>query len=89
MEFYSDSSLDKDAIMSHILTSEKGMPVSRLMRLEKTENGILFQVRWKGLPTTKDMLEPIQRVHEDGPAMLQNMSNRKNTKILVLSLIHI
>lgn len=32
LKFYSDSSLDKRAIMSNVMSSETGMPVSRLLK---------------------------------------------------------
>jgi len=79
LRFYSDSALNTEAIMSHVLTSETGMPVQRLLRLENGPDGLMVAVRWRGLPTSADTLEPIARIHEDVPRMLQNLLNRKST----------
>ena len=79
LKFYKDSSLDKEAIMPHVLSSETGMPVSRLLRLLDTEDGIKVLVRWKGLPDTEDSAEPLQNVYEDVPQLLLKLLNRKNT----------
>lgn len=79
MKFYSDSSLDTVAIMSHVLSSETGMQVARLMRLVESPNGIQVQVRWSGLSPEEDTLEDIGRVYEDVPKMLLRLLDRKNT----------
>lgn len=79
LKYYADDSLDTRVILSHVLASETGMPVSRLMKLVD-ENGTVFvHVRWKGLTPTDDTLEPVARVHEDVPEMLVKLLNRKTT----------
>ena len=60
LRFYHDSSLEKAAIMSHVLYSETGMPVSRLIGLHDTDDGIQVQVRWKGLSASEDTYESLQ-----------------------------
>lgn len=47
MKLYSHSSLDTAAIMSHILSSETGMSVSKLLKQLDTRDGILVQLIWK------------------------------------------
>ena len=79
LKFYCDSSLNKIAILPHVLSSETGMPVARLMGLEDTENGIMVHVRWRGLPNTEDTLEPLQQVYDDVPQMLMRLLLRKST----------
>ncbi len=59
--FYSDSQLDKEAILPHVLHSERRMPVPRLMGLKETEDGLQVQVRWRALSNSEDTLEPLQR----------------------------
>ena len=81
LKFYRDSELDTRVIMSHVLSSETVMPVSCLMRLEDTEDGLKVLVRWKGLPNSEDSLEPLARVYEDVPQMLLRLLQRKNTPI--------
>lgn len=54
LKFYSDSLLDDEFIMSHVLASETGMVVARLMGLTDSTNGLLVHVRWKGLPDSED-----------------------------------
>ena len=79
LKFYRDGSLNQEVILSHVLSSETGMPVARLLRLEDTEDGLHVVVRWKGLPDTEDTLEPIERVFEDVPEMVKRLLSRKNT----------
>eukprot|EP00171_Calliarthron_tuberculosum_P023682 IDg23682t1 len=77
--FYSDLDLNTTAIMPHVLASETGMPVQRLMNLVQSADGIEVVVRWRGLPNSADTTEPLQRIYEDVPQMLINLFNRKST----------
>lgn len=65
--------------MPHVLSSETGMPVARLMRLVETPNGLMVFVRWKELSDTEDILEPLLQVYEDVPQMVLRLLQRKNT----------
>ena len=78
LKFYRDSSLNTTTIMSHVLSSETGMPVARLMRLVDTEEGLKVLVRWKGLSNNDDTLEPVTKIYEDVPQMLLRLLQRKN-----------
>lgn len=79
MKYYADADLDKDDIMSHVLSSEKGMPMSLLFRIIE-ENGKPFVwVRWKGLTVNDDTLEPLERVYEDVPKLTLKLLERKST----------
>jgi len=64
--------------MSHVLQSETGMPVQRLLKLAKIDNDIKVLIRWKGLPQSEDSWEPILNVHEDVPQLLEKLLQRKN-----------
>lgn len=79
LKFYTDESLDADAILSHVLASETGMPVSRLLRLIEQDNQLFVLVRWKGLENSEDTLEPLLRVYEDVPQLLVKLLRRKTT----------
>lgn len=79
LKYYRDGSLDTTAILSHVLSSETGIPVARLMRLVDDPNGMKVLVRWKGLPNSEDSLEPLARVFEDVPQMVTRLLHRKNT----------
>lgn len=79
LKYYSDSSLDKKVIMSHVLSSETGMPVAGLMKLAKVDNELKVQVRWKGLSPQEYTLEPLQNVYEDVPKILQRLLERRAT----------
>ena len=79
LKFYRDSSLNTEAIMLHVLSSESGMVVSRLMRLVESEDGLHVVVRWKGLPHSEDSMEPLGRIYEDVPQMVLRLTNRKST----------
>jgi hypothetical protein len=81
LKFYSDRSLDATAIMSHVLSSETGMPVARLMRLVDSPDGLEVQGRWRGLPDVEDTLEPIGRVFEDVPQLLHKLLRRKKVPV--------
>lgn len=80
LKFYSDACVDEKVIMSHVLSSETGIPVSRLMELVKVNNEINVLVRWKGSPQD-NTLEPLHNVHEDVPIMLDRLLKRKNTPL--------
>jgi len=79
LKFYHDPSLDTEAVLSHVLSSETGMVVARLLRLEEHEDGLYVVVRWKGLPNSEDSVEPLEKVYEDVPRMLERLLARKNT----------
>jgi len=81
LKFYHDASLNTAVIMSHVLSSETGMPVARLMHPVEEQDGIKVLVRWKGLPNSEDTLEPLQRVYEDVPEMLLRLFQRKNIPV--------
>eukprot|EP00171_Calliarthron_tuberculosum_P004016 IDg4016t1 len=44
LKFYHDPSLDTEAVMAHVVSSETGMPVQRLMRLVESSDGLMVQV---------------------------------------------
>lgn len=70
LKYYRDSSLDNEVIMSHVLATETGMPISRLLRLEEVDGSLYIALRWKGLQTTDETLEPLERVFEDAPNLV-------------------
>lgn len=47
---YADRSLNGAALMTHIIYSEAGMPVSRLMHQVADESELKVQGRWRGFP---------------------------------------
>lgn len=63
-KYYSDSSLDTAAIMSHVRTSEAGMPVSRLLELIQLNGAQKIGVRWKRLSPRDDNEEDVAQVLE-------------------------
>ena len=65
--------------MPHVLLSETGIPVARLLRLEDKPEGLMVAVRWKGLTNSEDTLEPLDRVYKDVPQMLVRLLQRKYT----------
>ena len=79
LKFYRESDLNGEAIMSHVLTSETGIIVSYLMGLEETATGLCVRVRWRGLPSSEETLEPIGRVHTDVPQLFMKLPSRKTT----------
>ena len=79
LKFYRDGWLNHKVIFSHVLSSETGMPVARLVRLVDSEDRLKVIVHWKGLPNSEDTEEPLERVFEDVPQMLLRLLLRKNT----------
>lgn len=81
LKFYRDSSLHETAILSHVLSSETGMQVQRLLRLIETTDGIKVAVRWQGLTRDDDTEEPLHNVYEDVPTLLKKLLTRKSTPL--------
>ena len=79
LKSYRDSLLNQEVIFSHVLSSETGMPVTRLLRLVDTEDGLKVIIRWKGLQNSEDTEEPLERVFEDVRQMLLRLLRRKKT----------
>lgn len=79
LKFYHDASLDQNGIMSDVVSSETGMPVSRLLNLVETKECLLVHVRWKGLGKEEDTLEPLDRIYKDMPVLLKRLLLRKRT----------
>ena len=79
LKFHRYGLLNQEVILSHVLSSEMGMPVARMKRLVDTEDGLKVIVRWKGLPNSEDTEEPLERVFEDVPQMLLRLLRHKNT----------
>ncbi len=79
LKFYSDSSLNKKAIFSHVISSETGMAVARRMGIEEEDGKMFVVVRWKGLSKLEDTRELLEQVYEDVPKMLIRLLSRKST----------
>ena len=65
--------------MSHVLSSETGMPVARLLRLDEVDDKVKVLVRWKELQPSEDTLEPIENVYEDVPTLFKKLLDRQST----------
>lgn len=72
---------DATAIMSHVLSSETGMPVVRLMNLVKTCSRLKVQVHWNGLPHSENTFEPLANFHKVVQQMLHRLLERKNVSL--------
>lgn len=79
LKFYHDSSLDTKAILSHLISSETGMVVQRLMSLVDYEDELKVCVRWKGLSPSEDTEEPVENIYQDVPDLFKKLLERKNT----------
>ena len=84
LKFYRDPDRNREAILCHVLVSETGMIVSRLMRLEKTPTDLCVRVRWRGLTSSEETLEPIGRVHADVPQLFMRLLIRKRQPLVSL-----
>lgn len=65
--------------MAHVLQSELGVPVARLMGLGETSVGLVVRFRWKDLSDSEESLEPLSNVFADVPHMVEHYLKRKNT----------
>lgn len=79
LKFYSDSSLETKAIMSHVVSSGTGMQIQRLLRLLDYDEGITVSIGCRGLLASHDTMEPPQQVYDDVPGLLRILLARKNT----------
>lgn len=50
--------------MSHVPSSETGIPISRLLKLGDTADGIRVRVLWNGLPHSEDTFPPLGRIFQ-------------------------
>lgn len=55
------------------------MPVSSMLFLVETDEGIEVLVMWKGLSYGEDTLEPIQKVNEDVPKLFVKFLELRST----------
>lgn len=76
---YSNSSVGKEDIMLHILSSETGMLVGRLMNMVKVDDALKAEIWRKGLSSQNDTLKPLQNVFRDVPSMIDRLLKRKNS----------
>lgn len=67
---YSDRSLNAAAVRTHVINSEAGMPVSRLMRFIEDEGKLKGEVRCLRSPDSEDNMEALSAIYEDEPHML-------------------
>lgn len=78
LKMFRDSAIDENAILSHVIHSETGMVVHRLMGLEETSSGLFVRIHWKGLSDSEDTLEPVSRVYEDVTELFKKLLQRKS-----------
>lgn len=65
-------------IKFHVLASETGRSVSRLIRLKGVGGNLYNAVRWKCLQTTDDTPQPLQCVFKDASNLVQKLRRRMN-----------
>lgn len=83
--FHRDSAMNAEAIMSHVVSSETGMPVPRLIQLVDSDDWVMVQICWGGLPESEDTLEPVRKVNKDVSALFLKFLGRKNTAEYLVS----
>lgn len=88
LKFHHDPSLNQEAIVSHVLSSETDMAVQGLMRLVDTDDGPVVSARWRELPETEDTMESIKTVYKDVSDLFMKPLNCKSTlgKLVELAL---
>lgn len=75
-KLYADHLLCTRAIISHVMSSEMGTPVSRLIKLVENDRNLMVQIRWNGLLNSENTLEPLHQVFEDLPQTLRGQLER-------------
>lgn len=55
------------------------MVFHRLRKLVDTDNGLMTEIRWKGLPEFDNFLKPLQKLYEYVPVLFKKVLARKNT----------
>lgn len=78
LQYYSDASLDTQAILSCVLASETGMPVYRPFELVEVGGMLFFNVLWKGLGESDGIMEPLQCAYEDDPQLLEKLCHKNS-----------
>lgn len=67
--------------MSHVLSSEAGMPVQRLMEVVESGNCIIVQIGWERLTYFEDTLEQFWKVCADVPQIILKPLSRNKTPV--------
>lgn len=65
--------------MSHVKSSETGMPVQSLMGLIERDGDLMDHVRGRRLPEPEDTLGPLRKVRDDGSLLFYKLLKWKNT----------
>ena len=65
--------------MSHIVNSDPGMAVQRLMKLVDDNGTLNIHICWSGLPESEDTLEPLPQVYQEVSVLVQKLLARKIT----------
>lgn len=79
LKFYRDASVETEAIMSHVLSSETGMPVTKLLETELKKQKLFVLVLWKGLLHSKEIIELLCCIYDVVPGLVRKLLRRKNS----------
>lgn len=72
VKFHADASLHQTDIISHVLSSMKGMKFQRLLKHVDEDDEMKVLIRCSGLPPSNDTLESVQAVNNDVTVFLHN-----------------
>lgn len=64
---YHNASVNRTAILFHVLSSETGLLVSRSLKLIEQHGKLFVVVRWKSLSSEENNIEPLKRIYDDVP----------------------
>lgn len=79
LKLYSGSSLNTNAIISHVVSFVAGTPFYKRVKLVSTTSSEMIQVRSKRILHSEDTLEPLAGVYEVVSDMLCQLPVWKNT----------
>lgn len=79
LKFYTDSLLETEAVMSHVVSSATGMPFQRILKIVESYNILMVQVRWKKFRKNEETIETFLKVYKDVTQLLLMLLARKNT----------
>lgn len=71
--------MEKATVMTHVLPSETGIVISRVLRLLKKNSPLYFVVPWEGVTSCDATIELIARIYEDVTRLLPRPLVRKTT----------
>lgn len=82
LKFYRDSSLDTEAVISHVSISQTGMEAQRLMEFINTDEGIQARADGKVYPQKKSLSNHLRASAKMFPSSYRNNSAARTCRLV-------